>query len=280
MEDIQKPVVQNQIITSLLKTLIRVSLLISVVLSVVLIIFLLIQNRDLKKQLTLKNSQIGAQFQQNQENEELIEKTRQIDYFVQNTLYQYPILQEISTNSIVNIYSFDVKVREELENLSYWRLVETYDNGNQSFYLVSKQIQKKLVDVMVPNDGENSPCTTTKVITTGNEGGLNRELNDKYGYIIIAGEECHTRGGSDSISVYALSTGEKINITGNFNVAGSNITTSSGTATGKLMGVYGINNPQIVVSYGVGSKGTVQEIDHIAFFDLQTGKLIRVQSFK
>ncbi len=280
MEILNDPVKKNKEITPLSKIISGISLLVSVI----LIIVLSIQNRNLKEKLALQDVQLQTQsLNKKEESIKFTEKDlireKEINYFVENILPQYPQLENISTNSIINIYTFGLK---GLENQSSGWLIET-DNNNLSYYLISNLVQKKLMDVMVPYVGENAVCTITQVITAGNERNLSRDLLDKDGYIIIAGEDCETYGGGNSVSVYSLSTGEKIKITGNFNVAGTtwNGTTSSGTATGKLIGVYGVNNPQIVVSYGDDSwKGTVEEVRQIAFFDLQTGKLIRVENFK
>lgn len=281
MKTIIDSVILNKRISSLLKIIGSISLMVSVV----VIIVLYIQNKDLKEQLTLQNSQLKMQLQNNQEEavepiEENLIKEREINYFVENILPQYPHLKSVSTDLILNIYTYTLK---GLEDQSSGWLVETADNGSRSYYLVSSLVQKKLEDVMVPYVGESAVCTLTQVVTTGNEKRLNRNLSDKNGYIVIAGENCETYGGGNSVSIFSLSTGEKIKLTGNFNVRGTTWkgTTFSGTATGKLIGIFGVNNPQIVVSYGDDSwEGSVEEVRQIAFFDLQTGKLIRVQNFE
>ncbi len=258
---------------------------ISLLACVILITVISIQNRNLQEELAFQSSQLQTKVpnmkeENSRSTEEDFIKEKETNYFVENILPQYPQLENISTNSILNIYTFGLK---GLEGQSSGWLIETDHNNDRSYYLVSSLVQKKLTDVMVPYSGENSVCTITQVVTTGNESGLVRALLDKNGYIVISGENCKTYGGGNSISTYSLSTGEKIKITGNFNVTGTtwNGTTSSGTATGKLIGIYGINNPQLVVSYGDDSwKGTVEEVRQIAFFDLQTGKLIRVENFK
>ena len=135
---------------------------------------------------------------------------------------------------------------------------------------------------MVPYGGYKATCTISEVITAGNERSLQRDLLDTNGYIVIAGENCRSYEGGNSVSIYSLTTGEKVKMLGNFTVAGTTWkgTTGSGTATGKVIGIYGVNNPQLVVSYGDNSwRGTVEEVRHIAFFDLQTGKLIKVEDF-
>lgn len=239
------------------------------------------QNTQLNTQLTTTSAypeRVGEADAEISE-EEMVQQ-KQMSYFVDDILPQYNNLLNIPTDSISYVKAYPLK---GLENQSTGWIVETTDNNRQSYYLVSELLQTKLDAVMVPYAGQVAPCTLSKVITTGNEPGLGRQLIHESGYIVIAGENCLGYGGGNSIAVYTLDTGEKINLTGDFTVAGTTWkgTTSSGTATGKLIGVYGINSPQLVVSYGDDSwDGTVEEVRQIAFFDLQTGKLTGVQNFK
>lgn len=281
MESIDYSVEQNSGNDCLFKIIGGIILLISLSLSIVLTV----QNWNLRKKLALQSSQFEKQLLSNQkESVELTEKDilkeKEISYFVKDILPQYPQFENISANSILNLRTYHLK---GLENQSSGWFIETENNETKSYYLVSNLVQKKLLNVMVPYVGESAQCELTKVVTTGNENELNRDLLDKNGYIVIAGENCEAYGGGNSVSIFSLTTGEKVKLTGNFSVTGTSWkgTTSLGTATGKLIGVYGVNNPQIVVSYGGDSwKGAVEEIRQIALFDLQTGKLIRVENFE
>lgn len=254
-------------------------------LSLCLVVILMVVNNNLRIAIIQQATQAEVQVTDTQKgtpelsNADFI-KAKEISYVTEHVLPLYPQLAEITDSSIVNVHAYSL---HNVENESAGWLIETNGNDGNSYYLVSSVVQKELEDVMVPYAGENAPCTLTKVITTGNERGLGRRLLDKYGYIVIAGENCETYAGGSSVSVYSLSTGEKIKLTGDFDVAGTTWkgTTARGTATGNLVGVYGVTNPVIVVSYGDRSwKDTVEEVRQMAFFNLQTGKLIRVETFK
>ena len=129
MKTIIDSVILNKRISSLLKIIGSISLMVSVV----VIIVLYIQNKDLKEQLTLQNSQLKMQLQNNQEEavepiEENLIKEREINYFVENILPQYPHLKSVSTDLILNIYTYTLK---GLEDQSSGWLVETAGNGTQ-----------------------------------------------------------------------------------------------------------------------------------------------------
>ncbi len=243
-------------------------------------IFILIQNLQLQKQIEQQNSLIRTQahvIQQknNQTSPEEVIKQKEINFFVNEVLPNYPNLIDTAKEQILDVFVFST------QNKTSGRLVEAGNPENKSYYLISDQVQTRLRDVMISNLGENTVCSNSKFMTFGNDAGLVRNLKDDNGYIIIAGEHCQTYSGENSIAVYSLSTGNKINLTGRFTVPGTRWsgTTNNGTATGMLVGVYGDFDPILVVSYGSQSGAMDSDINLLAFFDLQTGKLMSTQKF-
>lgn len=204
---------------------------------------------------------------------EEIEQERRLEYFLEeninvnnNNLAHYPTFKnQVNIENIKRV--FNLKLKES----AGW-LVEVEKTPDYlTYYLLTPSVEKELEHSMSSNyQDDNNFCTLKKVETVGNEESLNRNLEDKNGYLILTGS-CETYGNGSFVSVYKLTTGEKVKLAG----VSTTAITPSGNTRGRLKGVYGVFNPTLVVEYGgfenAGSK--LQEIDSLGFFDLQTGNL-------
>jgi len=223
-----------------------------------------------------------------QKTDENYEQKAERDYFIEEILPKYPSITEVlSVDSIQEIFAFTYK--DENYSLSWLVETETYKENQPQleYYLVTPYYQKKLEHPMTNAAGNDAPCTLDSFKTIGNEDSrsLRRDLQDKAGYMVLTGSDCqYSYGGGNFVSVYSLSDGKKIPLQDNSDVGYTQWprVTKYGNAQGRLMGVYGVLNPQIIVKFGgFDSAATYpEEIYALAFFDLQTGKLLRTTEFK
>ncbi len=210
-----------------------------------------------------------------------------LEYFISDYLPQYPKFQaEVKPESIKRVFPLTLKKISENQGRG-WLVEVEKDSKIISHYLLTPILEKELADSMsCVSQDENPPIELEKVETVGNEGGLGRDLQEKSGYLILSGTKNSCYGGADSgfVSVYNLRTGEKIKLQGDFTVPGTiwKGVSKTGNALGIIRGVYGINQPTIVVEYGLfkGAANKVEEVGIIAYFDLQTGRLKQLIKFE
>lgn len=165
-------------------------------------------------------------------------------------------------------------------------VIEVQEAPNKlTHYLLMPELQTELSNASsCGSSDEPQPLPIQQVLTYGNEDSLQRSLTtDPIGYLVITGQEeyCYASTGH-YISVYKMSTGQKVKLTGNFNLYASlKGTLPNGNATGRLRGVYGINNPTIVVEYDGNNpySNGIEALSKIAFFDPQTGRLKQLINF-
>ena len=213
------------------------------------------------------------------------EKRGMLEYFLSDYLQQYPKFQtEVNPKMIKRV--FPITLKKISANQGRGWLVEVEKEPKTiSHYLLTPILEKELVNTMsCRSQDENPPIELEKVEAVGNEVGLGRDLQEKSGYLILSGTKNSCYGGANSgfISVYKIRTGEKIKLQGDFTFPSTwKGVSRTGNALGILRGIYGINQPTIVVEYGyfasVAEK--VEEISLIAYFDLQTGELKQLVSF-
>lgn len=163
-----------------------------------------------------------------------------------------------------------VEVEKEPQKLSYYLLTP----------LIEKELENPKSCTFVPVD---PPIDLERVDTVGNDKHrVTSFLKEPKGYLVLSGRKnsCYGGAGTGFISVYNLSTGEKIRLHGNFE--GLVGISETGNALGYLKGIYGLHEPTIVVEYGNFDRAAsnVEELTHIAFFDLQTGSLKQLIEFK
>jgi hypothetical protein len=187
--------------------------------------------------------------------------------------------------------AYNIKLRSNLnpeldENFSGigsgWVIEIEKEENLFTYYLLTKNLQQELTNVMSGNaDDKGTYCKVEKIQQVGNEASLGRILTDKNGYLVLTGG-CLGYGGGNFVSIFKITTGEKIAMKGNFTQKGSNYegVSPSGSALGKLRGVYGINNPTIIVEYGYSAVDPIEEVNQLAFFDLQTGQLNQLIKFQ
>lgn len=208
------------------------------------------------------------------------EKNAEMKYFKEEILPKYSSTDsKFSVDSIKDIFVFTYKDK----NHSTAYLIEIDKQKQLEYYLITNYYQKKLEHPMTSSSGDDAVCNLDSFKTIGNEGNFGRDLLDKAGYIILTGSNCQAYGGGSFVSVYSLSDGKKIPLQGSINISHTiwNGITKHGNAQGRLVGVYGINQPQIIIKFG-GFEHTdyLLEVSIFAFFDLQTGKLLRTIEFK
>jgi len=232
------------------------------------ILFLVMQNQKLTKELSyqLKKNEIldSANKKRLAESPEQIMKKKEISYFLEDVLPGFPSMESIASETITDIFMYT------LDDVSTGWFIETESNDAKKYYLVSNNLQKELGDIWMDEAVISSDCIITNRIS-------------RRAKLIIEGANCSGYGIHHSVAVIDSNTGEKIKLTGNFPINyqhGLRGTTTWGTASGNLIGVVGLVNPQIIVSYwGDIQKSYSEGVRSIAYFDLKTGKLIKVDNF-
>ncbi len=209
-----------------------------------------------------------------------------IDYFLSAQLSYYPQFQnQVKPETIKRVFFLPFeKNDEDKTEKSAWLVEVEKEPKITSHYLLTPLIEKELVDSMSCVSQEENPLIEIeleKVQTVGN----GRTLQEKNGYVILSGRKNNCYGGATSgfVSVYSLGTGEKIKLQGDFMVGNYWKGVSKvGNALGILKGIYGFNQPTIVIEYGsfefAGDK--LGEVDIVAYFDLQTGNLKQLIRFE
>lgn len=194
---------------------------------------------------------------------------------------------QVSKDAIKRAFQFPIPLRNDKKAMGGY-LVEVEKNiathGGFLFYLVTSEVQKELVNPMSSNADTSGPgCFLTSYKIVKNESGLDEGLMDKVGYIILSGK-CETYGGGRFISIYRLSTGEKITLKGNINIGGTVNKGISGTgnALGEMRGIIGNNNPTLVIEFGngEGEPRSLGRSSSIGFFDIKTGNLTQIANYK
>ncbi len=236
---------------------------------------------------TLPQKTLPTPTQQDTETVEERNKKGMLEFFLTEYFNKYPKFQsEVKSENVRRV--FPLALKKISENQGRGWLVEVEKESRAiSHYLLTPIVEKELVDSMsCVSQDENPPIELERVETVGNEGGLGRDLQEKSGYLILSGTKNSCYGGANSgfISVYNMRSGEKIKLQGDFTTPGTiwKGVSKTGNALGILRGIYGINQPTIVVEYGnfKGAATTVEEVSLVAYFDLQTGKLKQLIKFE
>jgi hypothetical protein len=256
---------------------------------IVLLSFFLLRlktNKPTQTSNTEKQKQIPPQ---GEIKENIIDKEEKgmLEYFISDYLPLYPKFQsEVKPEFIKRIFPLALKKISDNQKRG-WLVEVEKESKIVTHYLLTPVLEKELVDSMsCVSQDENPPIELEKVETVGNEGGLGRDLQEKSGYLILSGTKNSCYGGADSgfVSVYNMRTGEKIKLQGDFTVPGTiwKGVSKTGNALGIIRGVYGVNQPTIVVEYGLfkGAVNKVEEVGIIAYFDLQTGRLRQLIKFE
>lgn len=197
------------------------------------------------------------------------------EYFKSKILFKYPEFQKlIDKNDIKRVFPIILKGDNQYEERNNW-IIEVDEFSNLTHYYITPTLQRKLINATTTSNpsGEYNGVIAD-IYTVGNEQGLGRSLQDPEGYLILD-SVCYGYGTEWCTSVYKLSTGEKISLVGWDGVY------KNGNAKGKVRGIYGINNPTLVVDDGsFNSAATiVEEISSTAYFDLQSGQLKTIIKF-
>jgi hypothetical protein len=194
------------------------------------------------------------------------------EYFVSDIQPNYPqFTQMIGSKKIIEARSLNVG----FEGPTIW-VVQVENTETDDFYLVYKDLQKKLDRVMSVS-GYDVKCTLDDLkLIKGTDYG--RTLKDEQGYLVFAGSDCRTYGGGEFVAVYEISTGNKVSFSADFDIPytqGKPGVNNAGNAQGVLRGVYGTEKPVVVVDYGNqdAAPDELESVDLTAIFDLPTGKL-------
>ena len=211
-----------------------------------------------------------------------------LNYFISKIYPKFPYFQKsVDSKNISRVFQFQIKEEYNTRGMGGFLVeVEKIIDLNKSylFYLVTSKIQKELINPMSGYaDKSGKDCLLKDYQLSGGDDGLVRNLNDKNGYIILSGT-CGGYGGGRFVSVYKISTGEKIPLKGNINLTGfsMNGVTETGNALGGVRGIFGVNNPLLVVEFGSDDESAAtppERLSNIGFFDLQTGHLKQLVHF-
>lgn len=198
-------------------------------------------------------------------------------YFMTNIYPKYPDLQkQIATNNIKRIFKF--KLTDEIRGdggflMEVEKTVKS--DKSYSFYIVTAKVQKELINPMSGYADPNGVfCSLNNFLTS---------KDDKSGDLILSGR-CGGYGGGMFTSIYKISNGEKVSLTGNVDISGTTYKGMSptGNALGKVRGAFGYNNPTLVVEFGPDDESAatnLERLSSIGFFDLQTGNLKQLVKF-
>ncbi len=215
----------------------------------------------------------------------VLETQRSMEYFISDIYPLFPeISSQVSSENITRVVPFTLK-NDQLEDSRAWLLEVKAEQGINDYYVLSSLTQTKLDSPATGAGGDIAECSLEDVVFVGNERGLGRKLKETEGYIILGSQHCLTYGSGDSVSVFSINTGKKIPFKGTFKIPNTSNyqgVTALGNAQGRLRGVFGVNNPVVVVEYGnFGSAAnSVEELSLVAYFDLQSGALQQVIRFK
>lgn len=198
-------------------------------------------------------------------------------YFMANIYPKYPDLQkQIDVKNIKRIFKFKLGGEIRGDGGFLMEVEKTVNSENSySFYIVTATVQKELLNPMSAYaDPDGIFCSLNKFLTS---------KDDKSGDIILSGR-CGGYGGGMFTSVYKISTGEKVILTGNVDISGTTYKgiSSSGNALGKVRGAFGYNNPTLVVEFGPDDESAatnLERLSSIGYFDLQTGNLKHLVRF-
>ena len=135
-----------------------------------------------------------------------------------------------------------------------------------------------------------SKCDVAKVLAVTDFNGLYRtpDKSKTEGYLIVSVQDCQTYGGGESVSIFSLDDGHKISFTGQ-PYTGQHIREGRrdakyiyfGNAEGRLRGVYGLKNPEVIVDFGGSSTESLEgSASFTAHFDLQTGRLLKTYFYR
>ena len=245
-------------------------------------------NNNLKDQITeLRGYQSGSPSVK--PTPSVLDYSNNRSYFLSKIYSKSPNFQTlIQEDAIKRVFQFPISLENDKKTMGGY-LVEAENNVNThssfSFYLVTSEVQKELVNPMSSYADKNGiGCFLTDYKIVGNESSLNRSLSDKVGYIILSGK-CETYGGGRFVSIYKLSTGEKIILKGNIDIGGTMYKgmSETGNALGGVRGVFGVNNLTVVIEFGnddASAATSLERLSSIGFFNIQTGNLLQVVNFK
>lgn len=208
-------------------------------------------------------------------------------YFLSKIYSKFPDFQmQASKDTIKRAFQFPIPLRNDKKAMGGY-LVEVEKkidtHRSLSFYLITSEVQKELINPMSSNADKSGPgCFLTSYKIVNNESGADGNLLDRVGYIILLGK-CETYGGGRFISIYRLSSGEKVMLKGNIDIGGTVYKGISGTgnALGEMRGVIGYSNPTLVVEFGNGDGAptSLGRSSSIGFFDIKTGNLKQIVNF-
>jgi hypothetical protein len=252
--------------------------------------------------LTSSSNTQSAQTSSFKNNNQVIDD-KQRTYFVQDILPTHPTMKDkIHPQNVVGAIPFQIKDKHTLTGQQGW-IVETNDaNQNFGHFLLTPTLQKELIDF--PGENGGSLCHADSYRIVGQEPEIDLGLKDPQGYLALSGE-CDGQFVSSFTSLYKISTGEKISLViksepspvpqlPGIDTFASLGFTDSGVALGKMRGIFGGKNPILVVEYlqnspsqsttetvnEIGGEQKLGELQAVAFFDVQTGKLVHLQRLK
>lgn len=211
-----------------------------------------------------------------------------LKYFVTSIYPKFPDLQKlVNSKDISRVFQFQLKEEYNTRGMGGFLVeVEKIIDSNKShlFYLVTSKVQKELINPMSAYaDKSGIFCSLNDYQLSGGEVSLGRNLIDKNGYIILSGK-CGGYGSGRYVSVYKVSTGEKILLKGNVELSGTIYQgiSETGNALGGVRGIFGVNNPTLVIEFGSDDESAAtspERLSNIGFFDLQTGNLKQLVHF-
>jgi len=211
-----------------------------------------------------------------------------LKHFIASIYLKFPDFQKlVDSKNITRVFQFQIKEEYNTRGMGGFlveveRIIDS--NKTYSFYLVTSKFQKELINPMSAYaDNAGVFCLLNDYLLSGGEVSLGRNLIDKNGYIILSGK-CGGYGSGRFVSVYKISTGEKILLKGNVELSGTIYKgiSETGNALGGVRGVFGVNNPTIVVEFGNDDESAAtlpERLSNIGFFDLQTGNLKQLVNF-
>ena len=85
-----------------------------------------------------------------------------------------------NTNKINRVFPINLEQTDKVKGGGYLVEISQTTPGVFSYFLVTPNVQKELVNASSSYyENVNTPCSITKYLTTGNERGLQRKLQDK-----------------------------------------------------------------------------------------------------
>lgn len=227
----------------------------------------LVEITQLQEQIKVLKEKSESTDEEIKQDNRKIEEQRTLEGFLDNYLKKYPKFQsEVKPETIKRAFSFkfdEIDSQNQINQQKGWLVEVEKTPEHFSYYLLTSTLEKELLNPMscVVGDDENLP---TKI----------EKMDIVSVYIVLSGTEDGCYGGADFgfISVYKISTGEKIKLQGDFTAPGTygKVVSKTGNALGRLKGIYGFKQPTLVVEY-LPSYG--YERGMFAYFDPQTGAL-------